>query len=115
MCHDTALLPPGDAPDMEPALSALRHLRLGSPPAKRAHADGPGAPADSALTAATANGNAGGGGGATGASGDASLAARLLPTFLGVVRQYGDGRQAAGPADGRRGGGPAVHSVPAVR
>ncbi|KAG2493301.1 hypothetical protein HYH03_008437 [Edaphochlamys debaryana] len=77
----------GEGSDMEPALSALRHLRLGGSPSKRSHADGPGASASAAAAAgqqpdgssSAPHGASGSGSGAVG--GDASLAARLLPAF----------------------------------
>ncbi|KXZ56312.1 hypothetical protein GPECTOR_1g275 [Gonium pectorale] len=70
-----------EATDMEPALSALRHLRLGpNSPAKRTHAEGPGAEAGAAGAEADAP---------SAASGDVSLAARLLPAFCSA---YAGGR-----------------------
>ncbi|GLC32976.1 hypothetical protein PLESTB_000384200 [Pleodorina starrii] len=76
-----------EAADMEPALSALRHLRLGGGGSPRVQHDGPAAAAQQAAGAAGAT--AAGAGAGSGSSGDTSLAARLLPAFCAA---YTDGR-----------------------
>ncbi|GFR47202.1 hypothetical protein Agub_g8882, partial [Astrephomene gubernaculifera] len=89
-----------EATDMEPALNALRHLRLGSSNAAAAAAakrgsGGGGAAAHGATAAGTggaaaaAAGDNGSGNSSGGGGGDVSLAGRLLPAFCGV---YGASR-----------------------